>query len=71
MSCHQLGSEGGAVGPSLNDIRDRLEPEYIYYHLKGPQQANPYAVEPDYDLTDEEALALTYFLLAPEKVEVK
>jgi mono/diheme cytochrome c family protein len=71
LSCHQIDSEGGALSPGLSDIRDRLEPEYIFFHLKGPHRANPYAVEPDYGLTDEEALALTYFLLALEKADIK
>jgi cytochrome c2 len=67
LSCHQLGTKGGSVGPELTEIRERLEPEYIFYHLKHPQKANPYAVEPDYGLSDEEAMALTHFLIAPEK----
>jgi cbb3-type cytochrome oxidase cytochrome c subunit len=66
-----LGEEGGSVGPDLTDIRERLEPEYIFYHLKHPQQANPYAVEPDYGLSDEEAMALTRFLLAPKEQGIK
>jgi mono/diheme cytochrome c family protein len=71
LSCHLLGEEGGSVGPDLTDIRERLEPEYIFYHLKHPQQANPYAVEPDYGLSDEEAMALTRFLLAPKEQGIK
>jgi mono/diheme cytochrome c family protein len=64
QACHAIGGGGGAVGPDLTFVGDRLETGYIYFHLKNPLRINPYTVEPDYGLSDAEAKALTYFLAA-------
>ena len=37
-ACHQIGIEGGAVGPNLSKVEERLTPNYIYMHLKDPQR---------------------------------
>jgi putative heme-binding domain-containing protein len=63
-ACHQIGMKGGAVGPALTSVADRLEPGFIYARLKSPQRFNPNVVEPDYGLTNAEALELTRFLLS-------
>ncbi|MGR3318766.1 MAG: c-type cytochrome [Candidatus Anammoxibacter sp.] len=62
-TCHTIGSTGGVVGPNLNQAGTRLEPGYILFHIKDPQMANPGAVEPNFGLTDEEAMSITHFLL--------
>jgi mono/diheme cytochrome c family protein len=66
-ACHAIAGEGGALGPDLTYVGDRLETGYIYFHLKNPHQINPYTVEPDYDLSDAEAKALTHFLAGRTK----
>ncbi|MFQ5797613.1 MAG: c-type cytochrome [Bacteroidota bacterium] len=66
-ACHAIQGEGGAVGPDLTTVGDRLEPEYIFFHLKHPNRAVPFSPEPNYGLSDEEALALTYFLMSRRK----
>ena len=63
-ACHQIGFAGGAVGPTLTAVADRLEPGFIYARLKSPQRFNPDVVEPDYGLTNSEALDLTKFLMS-------
>ncbi|ODS31760.1 MAG: putative cytochrome c [Candidatus Scalindua rubra] len=60
--CHQIGPEGGAVGPNLSKVGDRLTKSYIYMHLKDPQRWGESKVAPDYDLTDEELSCLTKYL---------
>lgn len=65
--CHTLGKDGGALGPDLSEVGDRLEAGYIYSHLKNPQFIDPYTVEPNYGFSDAEALALTHFLAAQSK----
>jgi cytochrome c2 len=62
-SCHTI-SDGGVVGPSLQRVGDRLENGFIFYHLKDPHIEIPDAVEPNYNLTDEEARAITHFLMS-------
>ncbi len=62
VACHQIGPTGGALGPLLTDVSDRLEPGYIFRYLKDPQSLRPDAVEPNYGLNDEDAMSLTTFL---------
>ncbi|MCR4288872.1 MAG: c-type cytochrome [Candidatus Scalindua sp.] len=62
-SCHAISS-GGVVGPNLQRVGDRLENGFIFYHLKDPHREMPDAVEPNYNLTDEEAMAITHFLIS-------
>jgi mono/diheme cytochrome c family protein len=64
ISCHQIGAGiGGAVGPLLSNAGKRLRPGYIYSHVKDPQKMVPGAVEPKVDMTDDEALKITKFLV--------
>ncbi|MFQ6617382.1 MAG: c-type cytochrome, partial [Fidelibacterota bacterium] len=65
--CHQIGLEGGVVGPDLTEVGDRLKPAYIFMHLKDPRAFNPDIIEPDYNLSDDEALTLTKFLISLKK----
>ncbi len=62
-TCHTI-STGGIVGPNLKRVGDRLENGFIFFHLKDPHHETPDAVEPNYNLTDEEATALTHFLMS-------
>ena len=62
-ACHQIGEDGGAVGPTLTTVGLRLQPEYIYAHLLNPSLINAETVEPDMDLSEDEALSLTKFLM--------
>jgi cbb3-type cytochrome oxidase cytochrome c subunit len=62
IACHQMGPTGGAIGPTLTAAADRLEPGYTYEHLRNPQRLWPDVVEPNYGLTNREAMELTRFL---------
>jgi mono/diheme cytochrome c family protein len=62
QACHQIGPEGGAVGPNLSVAGDRLTADYIYMHLKDPQKWGSSKVAPNYGLGDEEITYLTKFL---------
>ncbi len=63
QTCHTIGTDGGVVGPNLNQAGTRLEPGYIKFHIQDPQRANPGSVEPNYGLSDDEIDNLTHFLL--------
>ncbi|MGR3174692.1 MAG: c-type cytochrome [Candidatus Scalindua sp.] len=60
--CHQIGLEGGAVGPNLSVVGDRLTPNYIYMHLKDPQKWGASNVAPNYGLENKEITLLTRYL---------
>jgi cytochrome c551/c552 len=63
QSCHQISGKGGYVGPPLDKINSRLKAGWIFQWLKNPQAFKPESIEPDNKLTDNEAEALTAFLL--------
>ncbi|MBW7995617.1 MAG: c-type cytochrome [Candidatus Glassbacteria bacterium] len=63
QACHQIGGEGGYVGPPLDNLAQRLQPGWVYQRLKNPRRFNPDVLEPNFDLSDDEARALTAFLL--------
>lgn len=69
FSCHSIVGEGpgGGVGPTLEDVGNRLKPGYILYHLMNPHAVNPYSAEPDYDLAEEKARSLAAYLAAKKK----
>lgn len=62
QACHQIGLEGGAVGPNLSVVGDRLTSNYIYMHLKDPQRWGASKVAPNYGFAGEEITYLTKFL---------
>ncbi len=61
-ACHQIGLEGGALGPNLSAVGDRLTFGYIYMHLKDPQRWGSSNVAPNYNLKDEEIASLAKYL---------
>ena len=61
-SCHTIES-GGIVGPTLKRVGDRLENGFMYYHLKNPNLEVADGVEPNFQLSDEEAIAITRYLM--------
>jgi mono/diheme cytochrome c family protein len=63
QSCHQIAGKGGYVGPPLDKISARLQGGWIFHWLKDPQAFKPESIEPNNNLTDDEADALTAFLL--------
>ncbi len=71
QACHQIGEEGGAVGPPFTKVGLRLTPGYIYKHLLNPKISNRNTVEPDLGLTEEEALSLTKYLIHLKGRETK
>ncbi len=79
IACHQLHGTGGDVGPSLTTqvpefpqgtwVGDKLKGEWVYAWLKDPQALLPDTIEPNMDLTDQEALDLTAFILSLKNPE--
>lgn len=64
QACHQTNLKGGYVGPALDNVGSRLKAGWIFNWLKNPQAFKPESIEPNNNLTDEEAEALTAFLMS-------
>ncbi len=64
QACHQIESKGGYVGPPLDKLSTRLKPGWVFHWLKHPQAYRPESIEPDNKLTDQDAEALTVFLMS-------
>ena len=53
----------GYIGPPLTQVGSRLTAAWIYHWLKNPQALRPGTIEPNQDMSDEDARALTAFLM--------
>ncbi len=62
-SCHQLGTDGGALGPNLSNVGNRLKPGFIFRHLENARKFKPDIVEPDYGFSERERIYLTNYLM--------
>ncbi len=68
LACHNVGEgAGGAVGPGLQTVGDRLHAGYIWYHLRNPHAIHPHSPEPNYHLTKKEARVLAAYLSTKRK----
>lgn len=65
QACHIVDTKAdkGYVGPTLTRVGSRLNAAWIYNWLRNPQALRPGTVEPNRNLSDEEARALTAFLM--------
>ena len=60
--CHQLNSEGGTIGPSLDNISDRRDSEYIVHKLLEPTFDNRASPMPKFPLTENDARKISEYL---------
>ncbi len=65
QSCHIIDSkvDKGYIGPTLTQVGSRLNAAWIYYWLKDPQAMRPGTIEPNLNMNDEDARALTAYLM--------
>jgi mono/diheme cytochrome c family protein len=63
QSCHTIGSNGGYVGPNLNNAGNWLTPAWIEAWLRNPQTLQPDTIEPRRSFTEDEIRALTAYLM--------
>ena len=66
QACHIVDAKAdkGYIGPTLTQVGSRLTPGWIYAWLKNPQALRPGTTEPNQNLDDEDARALTAFLIS-------
>ena len=63
LGCHELGGEGGRIGPSLGGLRLRRRPDDVYRMIADPAHAVPSTIMPRTPLTDDtRALVASYLL---------
>jgi len=62
-ACHQIGTDGGALGPNLTNVGNRLNPGFIFKHLENARKFKQDIVEPNYGFTETERIYLTNFLM--------
>jgi cytochrome c1 len=65
QSCHiaDTKTDKGYIGPTLTAVGSRLTPAWIYAWLKDPQALRPGTIEPNQNIGDDDARALTAFLM--------
>ena len=66
QSCHMVNpnQDKGYIGPTLTAVGARLNAAWIFHYLKDPQALRPGTIEPNQHMSDEDAQALTAFLMA-------
>jgi len=66
QGCHIIDAKAdkGYIGPTLTEVGLRLNAAWVYHWLKNPQALRPGTIEPNRNLTDEDARALTAFLMS-------
>ena len=65
QSCHIVDTKAdkGYIGPTLTQVGSRLTAAWIYHYLRDPQTMRPGTIEPNRNMNDEDARALTAFLM--------
>jgi mono/diheme cytochrome c family protein len=64
LGCHSVGGKGGTVGPALDEVAKRHDPQWISAHFKNPVAVSPGSVMPQFNFNEQEIRALTEFLLS-------
>src|SRR5262249_20728516 len=65
QSCHivDVKTDKGYIGPTLTLVGSRMTAPWIYQWVKSPQALRPGTNEPNRNMSDEDARALTAFLM--------
>ncbi len=65
QSCHIVDQKNdkGYIGPTLTQVGRRLNAQWVFQWLKNPQALRPGTVEPNRNMSDEDARALTSYLM--------
>jgi mono/diheme cytochrome c family protein len=66
QGCHIVDTKAdkGYVGPTLTHVGSRLSAAWIFQWMKNPQALRPGTAEPNRTMSDEDARALTAFLIS-------
>lgn len=61
--CHVVAGRGGALGPRLDGLSERLRPEFVLHMIQAPQEAAPGSAMPRQPMPPREARILAAYLL--------
>jgi cytochrome c1 len=66
QGCHIVDSktDKGYIGPTLTHVGSRLTAAWVYQWMKNPQSLRPGTIEPNRAMSEEDARALTAFLMS-------
>jgi len=66
QSCHiaDTKTDKGYIGPTLTQVGSRLTAVWVYAWLRNPQALRPGTTEPNENMSDDDARALTAFLMS-------
>jgi mono/diheme cytochrome c family protein len=66
QACHIVDTktDKGYIGPTLTQVGSRLTSAWVYAWLRNPQALRPGTTEPNQNLNDDDARALTAFLMS-------
>jgi len=66
QGCHIVDTktDKGYIGPTLTHVGSRLTAEWMYQWFRNPQALRPGTMEPNRGMSDEDARALTAFLMS-------
>ena len=63
LGCHQLGDDGGRIGPRLDGVAHRLRPEYVRAMIEDPSHLAPGTIMPgSFEQRDRLDLIASYLL---------
>jgi mono/diheme cytochrome c family protein len=73
QSCHIIdpNKDKGYIGPTLTQVGTRLTASWIFHWLKNSQSLRLGALEPVWNMNDEDARAMTAFLMAQKNAPPK
>ncbi len=63
LGCHQLGGEGGKIGPDLSSLNSRLQENYVYQIVKNPQRLIPEGIMPRIQMPDKHLDLIVNYLV--------
>lgn len=63
LGCHRLSGVGGAIGPTLDGVSDRLELEYVIRMIRAPRETLPGTIMPHQPMPEREATRLARYLM--------
>lgn len=64
VGCHQVGMNGGYVGPDLSNTGTRLKPGWVGTWLSDPQKQKPGTMDPNYGLSAVDIRDLAAYLMS-------
>lgn len=66
LGCHQLRDEGGKIGPNLSNLKERLQPSFVYQFIQNPQAILPETIMPKILMPQKKLELIINFLLQQE-----